>query len=91
MPSIQFKHFTHDEIVRARGEILDAFFNVFSISRKVARWMLKDRSILFLFVRMSFRNRVSERIKQLRRRKRRPVAVRGESMRPPRRTIEKLG
>jgi len=48
--------------------------------------MLKDRSILFLFVRMSFRNRVSERIKQFRRRKQRPVAVRGEPMRPPRET-----
>ncbi len=86
MPSIQFKHFTHTEIVRARQEILDAFFNVFSVSRKVARWMLKDRSILFLFIRMSFRNRVSERIKQLRRRKQRPVAVRGEPLRQPRET-----
>jgi radical SAM superfamily enzyme YgiQ (UPF0313 family) len=91
MPSIQFKHFTHEEIVRARGEILDAFFNVFSISRKVARWMLKDRSILFLFVRMSFRNRVSERIKQLRRKKQRPVPVRGEPLRHPRGALEKLG
>ncbi|MEJ2371396.1 MAG: radical SAM protein [Gemmatimonadales bacterium] len=81
MPSIQFKHFTHDEIVRARQEILDAFFNVFSISRKVARWMVKDRSILLLFVRMSFRNRVSERIKQLRRRRLRPVAGRSEPLR----------
>jgi hypothetical protein len=64
---------------------------VFSISRKVARWMLKDRSILFLFVRMSFRNRVSERIKQLRRKKQRPVPVRGEPLRHPRGALEKLG
>jgi hypothetical protein len=45
--------------------------------------MLKDRSILLLFIRMSFRNRVSERIKQLRRRKHRPVAVTGEPLREP--------
>jgi hypothetical protein len=53
--------------------------------------MLKDRSILFLFVRMSFRNRVSERIKQLRRKKQRPVPVRGEPLRHPRGALEKLG
>jgi hypothetical protein len=69
MPSIQFKHFTHDEIVRARKEILDAFFNVFSVAKTFARWVLKDRSILFVFLRLSFRNRVSERIKQFRRRR----------------------
>jgi hypothetical protein len=77
MPSIEFKNFTHREIVAARKEILDTFFNPLAITRTVARWVLKDRSILLLFIRLSVRNRISERLKQLRRRRirnRRPLA-----------------
>ena len=67
VPSIQFKHFTGEEAMAARKKVVDAFFNPFSILRVISRWLLKDRTLLFMFLKMSFRNRVSEKI--MRRRK----------------------
>jgi radical SAM superfamily enzyme YgiQ (UPF0313 family) len=36
VPSIQFKNFTHAEAIAARKKILDAFFNVFTMSRTLS-------------------------------------------------------
>jgi radical SAM superfamily enzyme YgiQ (UPF0313 family) len=67
VPSITFKHFTREEAIVARKEIVDAFFNVFSIIKVISRWILKDRTLLFMYLKMSIRNRISERL--IRRRK----------------------
>jgi len=67
VPSIQFKHFTREEATAARKKIMDAFFNPFSILRVISRWMFKERTLMFLYLKMSIRNRISERV--MRRRK----------------------
>ncbi len=67
VPSIQFKHFTKEEAIAARKKIVDAFFNPFSILRVISRWILKERTLLFIYLKMSIRNRISERL--VRRRK----------------------
>ncbi|MGA2586358.1 MAG: radical SAM protein [Candidatus Aminicenantales bacterium] len=66
VPSIKFKHFTHEEAIAARKEILDAFFNVFSMSKVIANWIFKDRTLLLMFIKMSIRNRIAEIIKRRR-------------------------
>ena len=62
VPSIQFKHFTRDEAMATRKKVVDAFFNPFSILRVISRWLLKERTLLFMFLKMSVRNRISERV-----------------------------
>lgn len=69
MPSIQFKHYTHEEILQARDEIIVSFFNFFNVSTVVLRWLFKDRSILLIFLRMVFRSPIAEKVKQFRVRK----------------------
>ncbi len=66
IPSIEFKHFTHEEILAHRKKILDAFFNVRNISKIAISWAFKDRSILGLFIKMAVRNRVAEVVKRWR-------------------------
>ena len=64
MASIQYRHFTHEEILQARKQILDAFFNFRNISGIALWWLFKDRSIILQFLKMALRNRVSEWIKR---------------------------
>jgi hypothetical protein len=66
VPSVQFKHYTHEEILQARDEIIGSFFNFFSISKVVLRWVFKDRSILWVFLRMVFRSLIAEKVKRFR-------------------------
>ncbi len=66
VPSITFKHFSHDEILAARKRILDSFFNLSMGTKTVGRWLLKDRTLISLFIKMSIRNRIAERLKQFR-------------------------
>jgi radical SAM superfamily enzyme YgiQ (UPF0313 family) len=67
VPSIKFKHFNKEEALAARDEIVNAFFNVLSIMRVISRWVFKDRTLMFMYLKMSIRNRISERL--MRRRK----------------------
>jgi radical SAM superfamily enzyme YgiQ (UPF0313 family) len=62
MPSIEFKHFTREEAMAARKTIMDAFFNPLAIARVISRWFLKERTLVLLYLKMSFRNRISERL-----------------------------
>jgi radical SAM superfamily enzyme YgiQ (UPF0313 family) len=64
VPSIQFKHFTHAEAIAARKKILDAFFNVFSISRTLSRWVLRERTLILTYLKMVVRNRIAEALKR---------------------------
>lgn len=63
IPTIRFKHYTHEEAIRARKEIMDSFFNFFNLSKVILRWMFIDRSLIKVFLKMSFRNRKSEQIR----------------------------
>jgi radical SAM superfamily enzyme YgiQ (UPF0313 family) len=75
VPSIKFKHFTREEALAARTEIVDAFFNFLSILKVLSRWILKERTLMLLFLKMTIRNRVSERIMARRARADRDQAV----------------
>ena len=66
IPSIQFLHYTHDEIIKARKEILDSFFNLRRNIAVILRWIFIDRTLITLFIRMNFRNRKSEKIRNVR-------------------------
>lgn len=66
IPSIHYKNYTHQEILAARKEVMDSFFNLSNIVRTVWRWLFIDRSLIMLFIKMSFRNRISENIRNKR-------------------------
>ena len=67
VPSIAFKHFTREEVIAARKQILDAFFNVFSITRVVSRWFFRERALILMYIKVSIRNRIAEFVKRRRR------------------------
>ena len=66
IPSIRYKNYTHEEILAARKEVMDASFNFFSTLRTIWRWLFIDRSLIVLFLKMTFRNRISEPIRNKR-------------------------
>jgi radical SAM superfamily enzyme YgiQ (UPF0313 family) len=66
IPSIQFLHYTHEEIIKARKEIMDSFFNLRRNIVVIFRWLFIDRSLITLFIRMNIRNRTSEKIRNSR-------------------------
>jgi len=66
IPSIQFLHYTHKEIIKARKEIMDSFFNLRRNIAVIFRWLFIDRTLISLFIRMNFRNRKSEKIRNIR-------------------------
>ncbi|MBN2160693.1 MAG: B12-binding domain-containing radical SAM protein [Spirochaetes bacterium] len=71
VPSIQFKHFTREEAIAARKEILDEFFNVLNIIRMLMRWVFKDRSLIKLYLNMV----VGYRIRDYKKKKREKAAM----------------
>jgi radical SAM superfamily enzyme YgiQ (UPF0313 family) len=60
LPSIKFKNYTHEEIMKDKVEILNSFFSPFNIAKIFMRWVAKDRSILSLFIRTAIRTRRTE-------------------------------
>jgi radical SAM superfamily enzyme YgiQ (UPF0313 family) len=66
-PSIKFKHFTREEATAARKKIIDSFFNVFSTMRAISKWIFKERTLIFIYIKMIIRNRISERLIKKRR------------------------
>jgi radical SAM superfamily enzyme YgiQ (UPF0313 family) len=66
MPSIRFKNYTHEEILAARKEVMDAFFSPVNVTRVLGRWVLKDRSLLTFFLKKAVKNRIVERVRQVR-------------------------
>jgi radical SAM superfamily enzyme YgiQ (UPF0313 family) len=66
VPSITFKHYTHEEAVRARTEILKTFNSLAAFGRSVRKWFLKEHSLFFLFLKMSVRIRIAEAVKRRR-------------------------
>ncbi len=66
IPSIQFLHYTHEEIIKARKEIMDSFFNLRRNIVVIFRWLFIDTSLITMFIRINFRNRKSEKIRNKR-------------------------
>ena len=66
IPSIIYKNYSHNEIINARKEVMDSFFNKRNILRVILRWIFIDRSLFWIFLKMSYRNRYSEKIRNLR-------------------------
>jgi len=66
IPNIHYKNYTHEEIIAAKKAVMDSFFNFFTIARTILRWVFIERTLITLFIKMYFRNRVSERIKNKR-------------------------
>lgn len=68
-PSVVFKYYTHEDIIKARQKIMRAFFNPVNITKVVMRWIFRDPSLLGVFAKMIIRNTVSEKIRNKRARK----------------------
>lgn len=66
MPSIHYKHYTHEEILKAREEVIREFASAGHILRVVGRWLFRDRSIILLFIYLAVRNMALERTKRFR-------------------------
>ncbi len=65
VPSIQYKHYTHEEIQSARNEVISTFASFSHISKVVLRWLFRDRSIIVRFCHLAFSNMIVERKKRL--------------------------
>lgn len=63
IPSTVFKHYTHEEALKARKEIMDSFFNWRNLLVVLFRWLFKDRSLIKVFLKTSIRNRFAEIVK----------------------------
>lgn len=66
IPSIKFKHFTREEAIAARKEILDAFFNISYMFSLFRIWVFKERSLFLMYVKMSVRHKIAEVLKKRR-------------------------
>ncbi|MCF8352723.1 MAG: radical SAM protein, partial [Bacteroidales bacterium] len=66
IPNIHYMNYTHKEILSARKEVMDAFFNFSHVLRTIMRWLFIDRSLMKLFIKMTIRNRISEHIRNKR-------------------------
>lgn len=63
LPSIEFKNYSHKDIIEARKKVMDSFFNKRNILKVIWRWLWIDTSLLGLFIKLSFRNKKSEKIR----------------------------
>jgi radical SAM superfamily enzyme YgiQ (UPF0313 family) len=75
-PSIKFKHYTHEEILKARKEIADAFFTLPNIIKIIFRLLFRMESNTFklfskirLFLKMVERDKIAEKTRFARDRK----------------------
>ena len=66
IPSIKFKNYTHNEIINARKEVMDSFFNKRNLLKVILRWVFIERSLITTFLKISYRNRFSEKIRNSR-------------------------
>jgi radical SAM superfamily enzyme YgiQ (UPF0313 family) len=66
VPSIEYKHYTKEEIDQARNEIIRTFASFSHISRVIFRWLFRDRSILTAFINNAVRNMLVEWLKRVR-------------------------
>jgi len=63
IPTVVFKQYSHAEIIEARNEVIGYFFSAPHILRTIWRWIWIDRSLIGLLLKMWWRNKVSEKIR----------------------------
>jgi radical SAM superfamily enzyme YgiQ (UPF0313 family) len=63
IPTLKFTHYSNIEIIEARQIITRTFFNKSHVARIILRWLFIDRSLIGLFIKMWWRNKVSEKIR----------------------------
>ncbi len=66
IPTTKFKNYNHEEIIEARKAILGYFFSTRHIIKTSFIWLFRDTSLLGLFIKMWWRNKKSERIRNKR-------------------------
>jgi radical SAM superfamily enzyme YgiQ (UPF0313 family) len=66
IPTLKFKHYSNSEIIEARKEVMNAFFNKSHVVRTILRWVFRDRSLIGLLIKIWWRNKTSEKIKNSR-------------------------
>lgn len=63
IPTIRFKHYSHNDIIHARNEVIGHFFSKRHIVTTICRWIFIDRSLIGLLLKMWWRNKISEKIR----------------------------
>ena len=63
IPSTIFKHYTPEEIIIARNKILKSFYSALYTLRVIFRWIFSDTTLIPLFIKLSVKNRIAERIR----------------------------
>jgi radical SAM superfamily enzyme YgiQ (UPF0313 family) len=66
IPTTKFKNYTHEEIIEARKAVLGYFFSTRHIIKTSFIWLFRDTSLLGVFIKMWWRNKKSERIRNKR-------------------------
>jgi radical SAM superfamily enzyme YgiQ (UPF0313 family) len=66
LPSIEFKNYSHEDIIEAREKVMRSFFNKRNVLKVIWRWLWIDTSLLGLFIKLSLRNPKSEKIRNQR-------------------------
>jgi radical SAM superfamily enzyme YgiQ (UPF0313 family) len=63
VPAVKFKHYTNQQILDARTEVMDTFFRPRNIARILGSWVLRDRTLITFFLKKVIRNRIIERVR----------------------------
>ena len=66
IPTTIFKNYSHEEIIEARKAILGYFFGKRHLIRMSITWLFRDTSLLGVFIKMWWRNKKSEKIRNKR-------------------------
>jgi len=66
IPTMTFKHYTHQDIIEARKEIISSFFSIPNTLRTLFRWIFKEPSLLLFFIRIWWNNHNYERMRDKR-------------------------
>lgn len=66
IPTTKFKNYTNEEIIEARKAILGHFFSTRHIIKVSLTWLFRDTSLISLLIKMWWRNKNSERIRNKR-------------------------
>lgn len=66
IPTTKFKNYTHEEVIEARKAVLGYFFSKRHLIKTSFIWLFRDTSLLGVFIKMWWRNKKSERIRNKR-------------------------
>ena len=66
IPTTKFKFYNNEDIIEARKEVISYFFGPRHLFKTILRWIFVDRSLITTLIRMSLRNKLSEKIRNKR-------------------------